>query len=335
MKVLLYSEGKSLFNVSGVGRALKHQMEALDLAGVDFTLDPKDEYDIAHVNTVGILSEKVIKQAKKRNKKVIVHTHTTYEDFKNSFILSNQLAPILKKRLINIYKMADLLISPSEYTKHLIQSYGIKNPIEVVSNGVDTNKFNCEKFKEKNFKKNLNLKGPLILSVGLPFERKGILDFYKLAKELPYYNFVWVGAKLNVIPKRIKKILKNELPNLLFPGFLSDEMLMSAFCEADIFLFPSYEENEGIVVLEALSSKTPLIIRDIPVYNNWLKHGENCLKSKNLEDFINNINSIINKNINVEKLRENGRKIAEERDLKIIGLKLKKIYGDIYEKKEK
>ena len=32
MKVLLFSEGKKMFSKSGVGRALKHQMEALTFA---------------------------------------------------------------------------------------------------------------------------------------------------------------------------------------------------------------------------------------------------------------------------------------------------------------
>ncbi|WGS65030.1 glycosyltransferase family 4 protein [Marinitoga aeolica] len=330
MKVLLFSEGKNLFKKSGVGKALEHQMKALELAGVNYTLDPDEDYDIAHINTIGVLSEKILINSKKKGKKVIVHTHTTYEDFRNSFLFSNYLAPFIKRRLIRMYSKADMLISPSEYTKNVVLSYGIDNKIEVVSNGVDTNKFNCNNIK-KIFKQTFSINKPLILSVGLPFERKGIIDFYNLAKRLPQYDFVWLGAKLNIIPKKIKKILNHKLPNLKFPGFVSDEMLISAFCEAAVFLFPSYEENEGIVVLEALSSKTPLIIRNIPVYKNWLSHKENCLKSQTFEDFIENIDLIVNNKVDVKKMVENGRKIAEERDLKNIGIKLKNIYGEIYE----
>jgi 1,2-diacylglycerol-3-alpha-glucose alpha-1,2-glucosyltransferase len=143
MKVLLFSEGKNLFKKSGVGKALEHQIRALELVGVNYTLDPNEDYDIAHINTIGVLSEKILLDSKKKGKKVIVHTHTTYEDFKNSFIFSNFLAPYIKKRLIRMYSNADMLISPSEYTKNIVLSYGIDNEIEVVSNGVDTNKFNC------------------------------------------------------------------------------------------------------------------------------------------------------------------------------------------------
>ncbi|KLO24658.1 MULTISPECIES: glycosyltransferase family 4 protein [unclassified Marinitoga] len=333
MKILLYSESKSLFKKSGVGKALEHQIEALKLAGVEFTLNPKDYYDIAHINTIGPLSERILDESKKNKKPVIVHTHTTYEDFKNSFMFSNLFAPFIKKRLIRMYSKADLLISPSEYTKELILSYGIKNKVMVVSNGVDIKKFNCKNYNSEKFRKYFNIKKPLIISVGLPFERKGILDFHRLAKTLPQYDFVWLGAKINIIPKKIRKILKQELKNLKFPGYVEEELLLAAFCEAKLFLFPSYEENEGIVVLEALASQTPLIIRDIPVYKNWLIHKKNCLKSRTFDDFIKNIDLIINKKIDVKAMIDNGRKVAIERDLKNIGIKLKKIYGDIYEKR--
>ena len=34
--------------------------------------------------------------------------------------------------------------------------------------------------------------------------------------------------------------------------------------------FPSYEETEGIVVLEAFASHQHVVLRDIPVYEGWV-----------------------------------------------------------------
>ena len=31
---------------SGVGRAIKHQMKALELNGIEYTTNPEDDYDI-------------------------------------------------------------------------------------------------------------------------------------------------------------------------------------------------------------------------------------------------------------------------------------------------
>ena len=52
MKVLLYQGGRKLVGRSGVGHALEHQRRALESAGIRYTLDPKEDYDIAHLNTV-------------------------------------------------------------------------------------------------------------------------------------------------------------------------------------------------------------------------------------------------------------------------------------------
>ena len=129
MKVLLYLEGKSVLQKSGIGRALQHQMHALDLAGIPYTTDILGDYDVVHINTYGPRSFLLLHAAKRRGKKVIMHGHSTREDFENSFIGSNFFAPLFGKYLAHMYQKADYVITPSEYSKHLIQSYGVTTPI--------------------------------------------------------------------------------------------------------------------------------------------------------------------------------------------------------------
>ena len=50
MKVLLYSQKQSMLKKSGIGRAFYHQKRALEAAGIEYTTDPKDTYDLVHVN---------------------------------------------------------------------------------------------------------------------------------------------------------------------------------------------------------------------------------------------------------------------------------------------
>ena len=40
-------------------------------------------------------------------------------------------------------------------------------------------------------------------------------------------------------------------------------------------MFCSYEETEGIVILEALACATPTLVRDIPAYRGWLRDSVN------------------------------------------------------------
>ena len=87
MKVLLYFENADGIKKSGIGRAMRHQMEALTRAGVDFTIDKNDSFDLAHINTLYTKSKKLLKKCNKEGIPVIVHGHSTYEDFRDSFAL--------------------------------------------------------------------------------------------------------------------------------------------------------------------------------------------------------------------------------------------------------
>ena len=70
MKVLLYTELEKLFAKSGLGKAIKHQMRALDYEKVEYTTNLKDDYDILHVNWYGPKSYFLAKKCKKKGKKV-------------------------------------------------------------------------------------------------------------------------------------------------------------------------------------------------------------------------------------------------------------------------
>ena len=334
MRVLLFSEGKNTFSKSGVGQALNHQKEALGENNVEFTLDPKDDYDIVHINTIGIKSWKMLKKAKKAKKPVVYHTHTTYEDFRGSVKFSNQLAPIIKFWVKKLYNNADYLITPTEYTKKLIEKKYLKSPkeIRVISNGVSNKKFSEKDQLKDKFLKEYKINKPLIITAGLPFERKGIKDFVKIVEKCPDYQFLWFGSSSikSMLPKKIQKIIDSPPKNLIFPGYVDKDILIGAFGAAKTFLFMTYEENEGIVVLEALSSKLPLVVRDIPVYDNWLSDGKNCFKAKDNEEFYKKMVSIVNEKVtNIDELLQNAYDIALERDLVKIGEKYKKYYEDI------
>ena len=51
-KVLLYNGGMKVAGKSGVGRAMEHQARALESAGIPYTFDPKEDYEVVHLNTV-------------------------------------------------------------------------------------------------------------------------------------------------------------------------------------------------------------------------------------------------------------------------------------------
>lgn len=335
MKILIYNEDYERVKESGVGKAIDHQKKALDLAGVSYTLDPNDDYDICHINTVFPKSASFAKMAKKAGKKIVYHAHSTKEDFENSFILSNELAPLFKKWLIYCYKKGDLILTPTEYSKNILQSYEIGKEIKVVSNGIDLDFWKEKTEDRKNFyqRYGLDKNKKSIISVGLFIERKGILDFVDLAKRLPQYEFIWFGElNLALVPEKIKKAVQTDLKNLHFAGYVDQELLREAYSGSDLYIFPTFEETEGIVLLEALSTKADIIIRDIEIYKNLID-GKEIYKAKNLEEFYKKIKLFLEGKL--PSLKNEAYKIAQEKSIENVGKKLKKYYQDLLKGVEK
>ena len=334
MKVLLYTEFEKMNGKSGLGKAIKHQMKALTENNIKFTTDPNDDYDIVHINFYGPNSYFLAKKAKEKGKKIVYHAHSTEEDFRNSFILSNQLAPAFKKWLIKCYTLGDHIITPTPYSKRLLKEYGIENPITDISNGIDINFFKKDPKLGKEFRKKFNYKetDKIVMGVGLYIERKGILDFVELAKRLPEYKFIWFGySPLIASPAKIKKAVSTKLDNLTFAGYVEPEILRGAYSGCDLYLFPTQEETEGIPIIEACAAKIPALIRDIPVFDEWLIDGENVYKAKDLDEFEIKIKGILEGDL--PNLTEKAYKVAKERDIKTVGKKLISIYESVLKEK--
>ncbi len=140
---------------------------------------------------------------------------------------------------------------------------------------------------------------------------------------MPEYKFVWCGyTNPSLIPKKVRALIKSPPPNVHFLGYVND--MRMAYSGTDLFLMLSYEETEGIVVLESLSAKQPIIVKDIGVYETWLKDKVHCYKATNSEEFETLIRKYFNKHL--DSLVDNGYTVVKERSLEKIGSILKSIY---------
>lgn len=332
MKILLYQKGEKTLSKSGIGRAMEHQVRALTLANVDFTTDEKEDYDIVHINTFDFGARSMANKALKENKRVVYHAHSTEEDFRNSFVFSNALSPIFKRHIISSYELGHYIITPTPYSKSILEGYGITNPIFAVSNGIDLDRFKKDESKEQLFREHFNLSkdAKVVVSVGLYFERKGLPDFMEVARMLPEYTFIWFGhTPLASVPSAIREAIKEKPDNVVLPGYISGDIIEGAYTSANAFFFPSYEETEGIVVLEALASRCQVIVRDIGVYDPWLVDKVNCYKGNSVGEFAALISNCVEGVL--EPTVEEGYLTAKNRSIEAIGFRLKSIYEQLME----
>ena len=127
---------------------------------------------------------------------------------------------------------------------------------------------------------------------------------------------------------KVKGWVKNRPANAIMAGYCKGDLIHGAYQQATCLFFPSLEETEGIVVLEALASHCPLVVRNIGVYEPWLKDGVNAHIEKDNAGFIKTIDSLL-KNGEDKAILDEGYKVVEARTLEIVGGKLKEAYESL------
>ena len=86
--------------------------------------------------------------------------------------------------------------------------------------------------------------------------------FQKIKAE--YNETCLVIVATGPLEKELKKMVINLglalNEDVIFTGFLPEENLVDAYCGADIFIFASVTETQGIVLVEAMAAGLPLVV---------------------------------------------------------------------------
>lgn len=330
MRVHLYTGSLETVRRSGVGQAVAHQRAMLQSAGVEVTESWQGHADAVHINTVLPDAPLAALRAKARGEKVVYYGHSTMQDFRDSFVGSNLLAPLFKRWLCLCYGLGDIVLTPTPYAKGILQTYGLPCPVRAMSNGVDTAFFAPDKARGAAFREKYGLTADqkVVVSAGHFMQRKGIFEFITLAEALPEVQFYWFGyTQPALVPAAVRHAMDHAPANLHFPGFVSQAELRDAYCGADLFCFCSHEETEGIVVLEALACGVPVLLRDIPVYEGWLTDGVNVYKAADDAGFAAKAAGILDGTL--PDVTAAGRAVAEARSLPRMGKALCGVYKDL------
>nr|WP_317402394.1 glycosyltransferase [uncultured Gemmiger sp.] len=330
MRVHLYTGSLDAVRRSGVGQAVAHQRAMLQSAGVEVTESWDGHADAVHINTVLPDAPFAALRARARGEKVVYYGHSTMQDFRDSFVGSNLLAPLFKRWLCLCYGLEDIVLTPTPYAKGILQTYGLPCPVRAMSNGVDTGFFAPDKTRGAAFRRKYGLTDDqkVVVSAGHFMQRKGLTEFIELARALPLVQFYWFGyTPPALVPAPVRRAMAAAPDNLHFPGFVSQAELRDAYCGADLFCFCSHEETEGIVVLEALACGVPVLLRDIPVYEGWLTDGVNVYKASDNAGFAAKAEGILTSTL--PDVTAAGKAVAEARSLPRMGKALCGVYRDL------
>lgn len=334
MRVFLYSDMRSMKEKSDSKKAIYHQQFAAKLNGIGQTREVKDA-DVIHINTVFPRSFLLVKKAKRRQIPVIYHVHLIKIDLWNTVIDLGVFRLLLRKWMKYCYNLGTIIVTPTKYTKKLLQSYGIKRPIEVISNGVDLVYYDKKNVDPMSFRRKYGYgsKEKIIICVGCTTQEKEVSDFVELAKGMPEYEFIWFEeGNLNTRSCKTKEVVQTKLPNLKFAREVKPNVLRDAYGSCDLFLHLSKEETEESVILEALAMEIPILLWDIPVYMDWLEEDREVYKAQTLQEFQAKVKKILEQEC--IDLTKDGLLVAKARSIERVGGELGQVYKGCMEQRQ-
>lgn len=216
------------------------------------------EHDVIHAHdwlTIPV----ALKAKAASGKPLILHIHATEFDRSANGPINQEVYDLEKEGM----EKADMVIAVSNFTKQrLIEKYFIpEEKIEVVHNGVNTDHY---KSAQKYFDELKKGGKKIVLYLGRITIQKGPDYFIQAAARVleKDENVIFIIAGTGDMQQEIinKSAAMAIADHILFTGYLSDEQIKSIYKSADLYIMPSVSEPFGIVALEALASKTPVII---------------------------------------------------------------------------
>jgi phosphatidyl-myo-inositol alpha-mannosyltransferase len=117
--------------------------------------------------------------------------------------------------------------------------------------------------------------GPTILFVGRHEERKGLRVLLDAVTLLPPDVRVWIAGD-GPETETLRATFAGD-PRLVWLGAIDEGEKIARLRGADVFCAPSLRgESFGVVLLEGMAARTPVVASDIPGYANAARHGRDA-----------------------------------------------------------
>jgi 1,2-diacylglycerol-3-alpha-glucose alpha-1,2-galactosyltransferase len=243
--------------------------------------------DLMHAHTYGPYY--FWKGRRYRGRRVFT-AHVIPDSIKGSLPLWPVFMPFASWYLRRVYSYADVCIAISPAVKRAIEGLKAKTRIVQIYNPIDTDRFSPSRELRSATRKRLGLPQDafVVLGVGQLEPRKGVEDFLAISKACTNMHFIWAGGRpFGVMTEgvaRLNRQIKSAEGRVRLLGLIPLEDMPAIYNAADLFLFPSYQENCPLAPLEAAASGLPVIYRDISEYVDL--YNNPYLKAKDREEFI-------------------------------------------------
>ncbi len=266
----------------------------------------------------------------------LVHTYHTLYEYYTHYITKGYFNRSSKKLAREISKFycnkCNSLIVPTTKVKNMILSYGVKNRISIVPTGIELDRFyrsnyDANKISELR-RKYVSDETHLCVYIGRIAKEKSldilIKMFSKIKRDDIKLMIVGRGPILDDLKNQTKELGIRD--KVIFTGEIPYVEVANYYHIGDIFLNASISETQGLTYVEAMAAEIPVNARYDENLVELLKSNEAGLLYNTEDEFIDNIEKIINNKENTKKMVQNAFKISQNFTAQKFGDSVEEVY---------
>ncbi|MCI0570293.1 MAG: glycosyltransferase [Myxococcaceae bacterium] len=228
--------------------------------------------DVVHVQTELAMGWMCWRWARANQVPLVMTCHTFWQDYISHY------APFIPPRVScwlvrtvtrRIARNMDAVVAPTDRMRNVLLRYGVDAPIDTIPTGFQQASF-CGVDREQErrdsplFEKHPELKGrKVLLTVGRLGKEKNHDFLVEVMEQLrtrePDALWLVVGDGPYRAELEARLVARGLRDRCVFTGYLPRDRVKHAFALADVFMFASKTETQGLVTVEAMSLGTPVV----------------------------------------------------------------------------
>lgn len=233
----------------------------------DAALSEAANAQLVHIQTPFVAHYAGLKAARRMGKPVVATYHTFFEEYLfhyAPFLPAAWLKAMARRFSRTQCNELDVVIVPSAAMRDRLADYGVTVPMHVLPTGIPLTRFAVGDREQFRAERSISPDRPVTLFVGRVAHEKNI-DFLinvvaEARKQIPELLFLITGEGPAEKALRKQVVSMGLSENVHFLGYLDRQHeLPDAYAAADVFLFASRTETQGLVLLEAMAMGLPVV----------------------------------------------------------------------------
>lgn len=228
---------------------------------------PRGAFDLVHIHTPFIAHYAGVRHARRCGVPALATYHTFFEEYLHHYVpaLPRALGRWAARHFTRAQCAAvQALIAPSAPMHAVLSGYGVRTPIHILPTGLGADRFRAGNGAAFRAAAGIDAQRPLVTYVGRVAHEKNIgflvQMFVRVRAALPAALLVIAGEGPARAPLRAQVAALGLKEHVHFAGYLErDTALLDCYAAADVFVFASRTETQGLVLLEAMAQGTPVV----------------------------------------------------------------------------